>query len=184
LPYVSRGGHKLAHALDAFAVDPAGLVCADLGCSVGGFTDCLLQRGAEKVYAVDTGYGVLDWKLRSDDRVIVMERTNALRVEIPELCGLVVVDASWTRQTRIMPKALSLLTPGGAVITLVKPHYEAPRDWLDGGVLPEDRHPDVLSKVIAELREAGCDVCGPETSPLRGGKGGNIEYLLHVSMTI
>ena len=182
MPYVSRGGHKLAHALDAFEVDPTGLVCADLGCSVGGFSDCLLQRGAVKVYAVDTGYGVLDWKLRSDDRVVVMERTNALHVEIPEPCGLVVVDASWTRQTRIMPKALSLLGPGGGVVTLVKPHYEARREWLEKGVLPEERHPEVLASVMAELGAAGCDVRGPETSPLRGGKGGNLEYLLYVAL--
>lgn len=181
VPYVSRGGHKLAHALDHFGVDPTGLVCADLGCSTGGFTDCLLQRGAAVVYAVDTGYGVLDWKLRSDDRVTVMERTNALHVEIPRPVDLVVIDASWTKQQRIVPVALSLLAPGGRVITLVKPHYEAPRDWLDGGVLDESRHPEVLAAVVADLESLDCTVEGPTASPIRGGKGGNLEHLLLVA---
>lgn len=181
MPYVSRGGRKLAHALDAFGVDPAGLVCADLGCSVGGFTDCLLQRGAARVYAVDTGYGVLDWKLRSDDRVVVMERTNALHAELPEPCGLVAIDASWTRQARIVPVAAGLLGPGGRIVTLVKPHYEAPRELLADGVLPDDRHPEVLAAVIAELRGLGFATTGPVESPLRGGKGGNREHLLLVA---
>ena len=181
MPYVSRGGLKLEHALDVFGVDPTGLVCADLGCSTGGFSDCLLQRGAARVYAVDTGYGVLDWKLRSDDRVVVLERTNALHVELPEPCALIVIDASWTRQSRIVPVALGLLAPGGRVITLVKPHYEAPRDWLEGGVLPEARHPEVLAAVAAELEVPGCRIEGPEASPIRGGKGGNLEHLLLIS---
>jgi len=181
VPYVSRGGRKLAHALDAFGVDPSGRVCADLGCSVGGFTDCLLQRGAARVYAVDTGYGVLDWKLRSDDRVVVLERTNALHVELPEPCGLVTIDASWTRQGRIVPVAAGLLEPGGRIVTLVKPHYEAPRELLVDGVLPDDRHPEVLAAVIAELNGLGFTAAGPVESPLRGGKGGNREHLLLVA---
>lgn len=180
MPYVSRGGHKLEHALDAFAVDPTGRVCADLGCSVGGFTDCLLQRGAARVYAVDTGYGVLDWKLRSDDRVVVMERTNALHVELPEPCGLISIDASWTKQARIIPKALELLASDGEILTLVKPHYEAPRDWIVDGVLPDERHAEVLATVAAELADLGCKVEGPVESPLRGGKAGNREHLLRV----
>lgn len=181
MPYVSRGGHKLAHALDAFGIDPAGLVCADLGCSVGGFTDCLLQRGAARVYAVDTGYGVLDWKLRSDDRVVVMERTNALHVTLPEPVDLVTIDASWTRQARIVPVAAGLLGPGGRIVTLVKPHYEASRDLLADGVLPDAHHAAVLAAVAAELGALGYTVSAPVASPLRGGKGGNREHLLLVA---
>jgi len=181
VPYVSRGGPKLAHALDAFGVDPAGLVCADLGCSVGGFSDCLLQRGAARVYAVDTGYGVLDWKLRSDDRVVVMERTNALHLTLPEPVDLVTIDASWTRQARIVPVAAGLLRPGGRIVTLIKPHYEAARDLLEDGVLPDARHPEVLATVVAELTGLGFRVTGPVESPLRGGKGGNREHLLLVA---
>jgi 23S rRNA (cytidine1920-2'-O)/16S rRNA (cytidine1409-2'-O)-methyltransferase len=181
MPYVSRGGDKLAFALDALGVDPRGRVCADLGCSTGGFTDVLLQRGAARVYAVDTGYGVLDWKLRRDARVVVLERTNALHVELPEPCGLVVIDAGWTRQGRIVPRALSLLGPGGEIVTLLKPHYEAPRDWLERGRLPEARHPEVLAAVLAELRALDVDVGEPLLSPVRGGKGGNREYLLRLA---
>lgn len=181
MPYVSRGGMKLAHALDAFGVDPSGLVCADLGCSVGGFTDCLLQRGAARVYAVDTGYGVLDWKLRSDDRVVVMERTNALHTTLPEPCGLVSVDASWTRQAHILPVAAGLLGEGGRIVTLVKPHYEASRELLEGGVLPDARHPEVLAAVVGELEGLGFGIAGPVESPLRGGKAGNREHLLLVT---
>ncbi len=181
MPYVSRGGEKLAFALDVFAVDPAGCVCADLGCSTGGFTDVLLQRGAARVYAVDTGYGVLDWKLRNDARVVVMERTNALHVALPEPCGLVVIDAGWTRQAKIVPHALTLLAPGAGIVTLLKPHYEAPRAWLEKGRLPDERHPEVVAKVLAELRALDPDIGEPLLSPIRGGKGGNREYLLRIA---
>ena len=181
MPYVSRGGEKLAHALDRFDVDPAGRVCADLGCSTGGFTDVLLQRGAARVYAVDTGYGVLDWKLRSDERVTVFERTNALHVELPEPCSLVVIDAGWTRQARILPRALELLAPGGEIVTLVKPHYEAPREWLEGGRLPEARHEEVLARVMDDVATLPVDASEPVASPILGGKGGNREYLLRLA---
>src|SRR3954451_12623884 len=118
MPFVSRAGQKLEHALREFHFDVAGLVCADLGCSTGGFTDCLLQHGAAKVYAVDTGYGVLDWKLRKDSRVVVMERVNAMHVQLPELVDLVSIDVAWTRQRRILPAARKLIRPDGIVITL------------------------------------------------------------------
>ena len=181
MPYVSRGADKLAHALDRFDVDPAGRVCADLGCSTGGFTDVLLQRGAGRVYAVDTGYGVLDWKLRSDERVVVLERTNALHVELPEPCSLVVIDAGWTRQARILPRALELLAPGGEIVTLLKLHYEAPREWLEGGRLPEARHPEVLERLLAEVSALPLAPSEPILSPILGGKGGNREYLLRLT---
>src|SRR4051812_44384353 len=122
MPFVSRAGLKLDHALAHFGIDVAGLVCADLGCNAGGFTDCLLQRGAAKVYAVDTGYGMLDYKLRKDPRVVVMERTNAMHAELPETVDLVVIDVAWTKQRHILPAARRMVKPQGAVVTLVKPH--------------------------------------------------------------
>lgn len=134
--FVSRAGEKLAAALDRFGVDVTGMVCADLGCNVGGFTDCLLQRGAERVYAVDTGYGALAWKLRQDERVVVMERTNALHLDPPEEgVGLVTVDLSWTPQRYGVPAALRWRP--GRVITLIKPHYEASAMERAGERLPE-----------------------------------------------
>src|SRR5450432_1736534 len=110
--FVSRAGQKLDHALTAFDLDVSAKICADLGCSTGGFTDCLLQRRAAKVYAVDTGYGVLDWKLRKDPRVVVMERTNAMHVQLPEMVEIVTIDISWTRQKNILPNARKMLADG------------------------------------------------------------------------
>ncbi len=185
-PYVSRGGLKLAHALDVFGVDPAGRVCADLGCSTGGFTDVLLRRGAARVYAVDTGYGVLDWTLRNDDRVRVLERTNALHVSLPEPVALVTIDAGWTRQARILPHARTLLAPAGEIVTLVKPHYEVDADSLrpSRGVLPEERLEPVLQHVREEIRAAGFEIVGETPSPIRGSAGksarGNVEVLMHL----
>ncbi|MGD2108262.1 MAG: SAM-dependent methyltransferase [Phycisphaerae bacterium] len=125
-PYVSRGGEKLAAALDHFQIDVSGVVCADLGSHVGGFVDCLLQRGAAKVYSVDTSYGTLAWKLRRDPRVVVLERTNAMHVSLPEPVNLVTIDVGWTRQAKILPNVAKLLAPSGFVITLIKPQYECP----------------------------------------------------------
>src|SRR5262245_61086156 len=125
MPFVSRAGQKLEHALVAFALDVSGKVCADLGCSTGGFTDCLLQRGAARVYAIDTGYGVIDWKLRKDSRVAVMERTNAMHVKLPEPVDLITIDVGWTKQKHILPAAVRLLKSPGQIVTLIKPHYEA-----------------------------------------------------------
>ncbi len=125
--FVSRGGQKLDHALAALGIGVTGKICADLGCSTGGFTDCLLSHGAAKVYAVDTGYGVLDWKLRKDSRVVVMERVNAMHAELPEAMEIITIDVGWTRQRHILPSARRMLAPDGVVISLVKPHYEADR---------------------------------------------------------
>lgn len=174
--YVSRAGHKLAAALDAFGISPAGLVCADLGSNVGGFVDCLLQRGAAKVYAIDTGYGTLAWKLRTDPRVVVMERTNAMHVTLPEPMDLVTVDVAWTPQHRILPNALKLLKPGGRIITLIKPHYEADRRQLRGGVLPAEVVPGMLESISQRLASAGIRLERMTQSPIPGHKG-NIEYL-------
>ncbi|GMU20104.1 MAG: hypothetical protein AMXMBFR13_02040 [Phycisphaerae bacterium] len=174
--YASRSGHKLAAALDAFEVDPAGYVCADLGCNVGGFTDCLLQCGAAKVYAIDTGYGALAWKLRTDPRVVVLERTNAMHVILPEPVDLVTIDVGWTPQHRILPNALKLLKPDGRVITLIKPHYEADRKQLRGGVLPAEEVAGVLQAVSQRLASAGITLTHAIQSPVAGQKG-NLEWL-------
>src|SRR3954469_3385827 len=129
-PFVSRAGLKLDHALAHFHLDVANRTCADLGSNTGGFVDCLLKRGATKVYAVDTGYGVLDYKLRKDPRVIVMERTNAMHAALPEAIDLITIDVAWTKQRNILPAATA-----PHVVTLIKPHYEADPKLLRKGVL-------------------------------------------------
>src|SRR5688572_30828179 len=147
MPFVSRAGQKLEHALTTFDVNVTGRTCADLGSNVGGFVDCLLRRGAAKVYAVDTSYGTLDWRLRNDPRVVVMERTNAMHVELPEPVSLVTIDVAWTKQRLILPSARRLIDAGGDVVTLVKPHYEAEPTLLRKGVLPEENLDTVFEKV-------------------------------------
>ena len=183
--YVGRGGLKLRHALTEFNLDPAGLTCADLGCNVGGFTDCLLRGGAARVYAVDTGYGMLAWTLRSDPRVVVMERTNALHAPPPERVDLVVIDLGWTPQRLAIPAALRWLQPAGRVFTLIKPHYEvAPseRNLLDSGVLPEAEAERIARRTADSLPALGVRVIGVTRSPIAGGAGkgnraGNTEWL-------
>lgn len=177
--FVSRGGLKLEAALSAFALDVSGWTCADLGCSTGGFVDCLLQRGAAKVYAVDTAYGELAWTLRQDDRVVVMERTNALHAEPPREvseepagCDLVTLDLGWTKQQRALPAALRWLRPGGRVITLIKPHYESGQHRLD-----EADAERIASEVAGSLPGMGWEVLGRVESPVRGSKGNNREWL-------
>jgi 23S rRNA (cytidine1920-2'-O)/16S rRNA (cytidine1409-2'-O)-methyltransferase len=174
--FVSRAGSKLDHALTAFAIPVEQKICADLGCSTGGFTDCLLQRGAAKVYSVDTGYGVLDWKLRNDPRVIVMERTNAMHATLPEPIQLITIDTGWTRQRHILPSAARLLAPGGGVVTLIKPHYEADPSLLRKGILPEELLDQILADVKAEAEQTGWLWLNSVRSPIRG-TGGNIEVL-------
>lgn len=188
--YVSRGGLKLEAALDAFHIDVTGSRCADLGCNVGGFTDCLLHRGAVHVFAVDTGYGALAWKLRQDARVTVLERSNALHFEPGTLpafsaCDLAVIDLGWTRQHHAIPAARKWLREGGTIVTLVKPHYETdqPRGkgGAKGGILDEDQAAAAKDRVLSELPALGVTVRGVIESPIRGGKGkgkvGNVEYL-------
>jgi len=202
-PFVSRAGLKLAHALDAFGpagslgtrgIDPRGLRCADFGCNVGGFTDCLLQRGAASVFAVDTGYGTLAWTLRNDARVTVRERTNALHAAPPpEGVDLVVIDLAWTPQRLSIPAALRWLgvtdrgVPG-AIISLVKPHYELRADekhLLKDGFLPHDEARRVAQRVAEEMPSLGAAVIASTESPITGGKSarsrggeGNLEFLL------
>ena len=173
MAFVSRAGQKLEHALAEFGIDVRDRICADLGCSTGGFTDCLLQRGAAKVYAVDTGYGVLDWKLRKDPRVIVMERTNAMHVELPEKVDLVTIDVAWTKQRLILPSAQRVLKPTGQIITLIKPHYESPPTHLKSGVLPEPEVDAVVTRVLTEIKSTALEVLSTTRSPLLGTKGNN-----------
>ncbi len=174
--YVSRGGDKLAAALDSLNVDVGEKTCADLGSHVGGFVDCLLRRGAKLVYSVDTAYGILAWKLRKDPRVRVIERTNAMHVTLPELVDVVTIDLGWTRQSRILPNVAKLISPSAQVVTLIKPHYEAQKDQLTGGVLPDEDVEAVVSRVLAETESTGWHVERTIESPIRG-HGGNREVL-------
>ncbi|NIA20963.1 MAG: TlyA family rRNA (cytidine-2'-O)-methyltransferase [Anaerolineaceae bacterium] len=174
--YVTRAGLKLQHGLEVFQFDPRGLICADLGSHVGGFVDCLLQREAAKVYSVDTSYGILAWKLRKDERVVVIERTNAMHVELPEPVDLVTIDVGWTPQRRILPRALSLLGDGGRVIALIKPQYESMDFERRGGVVLPEFMPAILDRVRAAIAECGADLLAEALSPIRG-TGGNEEML-------
>ncbi len=178
--YVSRGGVKLAGALDAFALDPAGLVCLDVGASTGGFTDCLLKRGADRVYAVDVGYGQLAWTLRNDLRVVVMERRNARHpLEIEEPISFAVADVSFISLRLVLPSIIETLTPGGIILALVKPQFEAGRESVGrGGVV---KSPAARASAIADVAlwaiENGLQVLGVRESSLMGPKG-NREYFL------
>ena len=173
-PFVSRGGEKLAAALDHFAMEPRGKVCADLGSHVGGFVDCLLQRGAARIYSVDTSYGTLAWKLRKDPRVVVLERTNAIHVALPEPVDLVTIDVGWTRQEKILPHVASLLAPGGQVVTLIKPHYEAHDDERVSGVVEKSVFDAVVLRTLRRIESMNWTVRGEFESPIRG-QGGNRE---------
>lgn len=189
-PYVSRGGLKLAHALETFQFDVSGLRCADLGCSVGGFSDCLLQNGAKEIIAVDTAYGVLDYSIRRRQEVTVFERTNALHTQPPECpVDLVVIDLGWTPQRLAIPAALRWLGPDGHIITLVKPHYELDAEQkerlLTNGCLEEHVAEQVLHDVLDLFGRLNTRVLSWTASPIRGLKSdqrrpghGNREYLV------
>jgi len=168
MPFVSRAGDKLAHALDRFGINVTAASCADFGSNTGGFVDCLLQRGATRVYAIDTGYGVLDWKLRNDPRVVVMERTNAIHVQLPQPVDLVTIDVAWTKQRIILPAAARALLPTGGVVTLIKPHYEAQPKMLRGGVLPSEHLPPVIEQVQREIATCGFELIGRQVPHVRG----------------
>jgi len=177
--FVSRGGDKLAGALDAFQIPLTGRICADLGASTGGFTDCLLQYGVARVYAIDVGYGQLAYTLREDPRVISMERTNARYVEIlPEPVDLVVIDASFISLHLLLPVLKSWLTPSADVIALIKPQFEAGRDDVGkGGVVRDHKiHRRVLADTLQFSQNIGFTTCGLILSPLKG-PAGNIEFL-------
>jgi len=179
--FASRAGQKLQHALNTFNIDVSGKICADLGCGTGGFVDCLLQNGARKVYAVDTGYGVLEWKLRQDPKVVVMERTNALHVELPDKVDFISIDVGWTRQKLIVPHALALLRNKGNLVSLLKPHYEAEKSWLRDGKVRDEFLSSTIDKVKKDLSDLGITVKDITESPIVGQKGGNVEYLMWIT---
>ena len=177
-PFVGKGGLKLQFALEHFALNLANCAAADLGCHIGGFSDCLLQNGASRVYAVDTAYGLFDWKLRNDPRVTLYERTNALYWEPPEALDWVIIDLGWTVQGKSLVKAAGMLKPGGGVLSLVKPQYEVPRDWLEKGVLAENRLAEALAITEKSLPDS-LNLIGRVKSPYQGG-GGNVEFWFHL----
>ena len=186
-PYVSRGGLKLEKALRDFGVDPTGYVCSDSGCSTGGFTDCLLQQGASRVYAIDVGYGELNWKIRNDPRVVVMERTN-IRYVTPEDIGepldLSVIDVSFISLRIVLPAIKNLLKEGkGQVLCLIKPQFEAGRENVGkNGVIREPSvHKEVLDNFVALAKELGFTILGLTFSPVKG-PAGNIEFLGHLTL--
>jgi 23S rRNA (cytidine1920-2'-O)/16S rRNA (cytidine1409-2'-O)-methyltransferase len=177
--FVSRGGEKLAGALDDFDFDVKGRLCADVGASTGGFTDCLLQNGAKRVYAIDVGYGILDYRLREDPRVVVMERTNARHVEeLAEAVDLVVVDASFISLRLLLPAIKGWLTPQADLITLIKPQFEAGREDVGkGGVVRDTEiHRRVIEEIVTFAQTGGFHLAGLTPSPIKG-PAGNIEFL-------
>jgi 23S rRNA (cytidine1920-2'-O)/16S rRNA (cytidine1409-2'-O)-methyltransferase len=183
-PYVSRGGLKLAAALERFELDVEGWVVADVGASTGGFTDCLLQRGASRVYAIDVGYGQLAWSLRQDARVVVMERTNARYLEkLAEPVDLVTIDASFISLKLLLPAVARWLAEGGLVIALIKPQFEAGRRQVGkGGVVRDPAvHRQVLLELLNWAAAQGWGVQGLMPSPLRG-PAGNVEFLAHLKL--
>ena len=185
-PYVSRGGLKLEKALRDFGVKPEGYVCSDSGASTGGFTDCLLQQGAKKVFAIDVGYGQLDWKIRSDERVVVMERTN-IRYVTPEDLGepldLSVIDVSFIGLEIVLPTIKTLLKPTGQVLCLIKPQFEAGKENVGKkGVVRDPKiHQMVLDNFVALVDSLGFRILGLTFSPVKGPEG-NIEFLGHLSL--
>ena len=185
-PYVSRGGLKLEKALRDFGVKPEGYVCSDSGASTGGFTDCLLQQGAKKVFAIDVGYGQLDWKIRSDPRVVVMERTN-VRYVTPEQLGepldLSVIDVSFISLKIVLPVIKTFLKPEGQVLCLIKPQFEAGKEKVGkkGVVRDPATHKEVLDDFVALTQTLGFTILGLTFSPVKGPEG-NIEFLSHLTL--
>ncbi|MBI5723123.1 MAG: TlyA family rRNA (cytidine-2'-O)-methyltransferase [Planctomycetes bacterium] len=180
--FVSRAGQKLQTALETFGISVAGKICADFGCNVGGFTDCLLYNGAARVYAIDTGYGQLAWKLRKDERVAVMERTNALYAAPPEAVDLVVCDVGWTPQELAVPAAMKWLAPDGSVVSLLKPHYEQAhrQKRRPAGPIGSRQAEEICRQTCDALAGLGFQVKARCRSCLLG-KGGNEEFLLHIA---
>lgn len=184
LRYVSRGGLKLEKAMQVFPIDLADAVCADVGASTGGFTDCMLQNGANKVYAIDVGYGQLAWKLRSDERVINLERTNFRYVtekEVPEKLDFASVDVSFISLKLILPVLKTLLKPDGEAVCLIKPQFEAGKDKVGKKGVVRDRsvHIEVVNNVISYMLDSSFSVLGLDFSPVKGPEG-NIEYLAYI----
>jgi 23S rRNA (cytidine1920-2'-O)/16S rRNA (cytidine1409-2'-O)-methyltransferase len=182
IPYVSRGGLKLQHALDTFAIVTVGAVALDVGASTGGFTDCLLQRGTRKVYAVDVGYNQLAWKLRQDERVVNLEKTNIRYLQpeaLAEVPDLAVIDASFISLDKVLPNTLQLIAPNAMVIALIKPQFEVGKGEVGkGGVVREAaKHQAVLDRIATLAADLGLKVQGVTESPILGAKG-NREFLI------
>jgi len=180
--YVSRGGLKLEGALASFGIDPSGLIAVDVGASTGGFTDCLLQQGAKRVYAVDVGYGQLAWRLRQDPRVVVLERTHIRDLsprQIPETADLVTIDVSFISLTHVLPKAMELIAPGGRILALVKPQFEVGRGGVGKGGIVRD--PAKRQRAVEQIRNfaegLGLRPEGVFESPVHG-QDGNVEYFI------
>lgn len=187
LPFVSRGGLKLQQALDEFAIDVTGLAVLDVGASTGGFTDCLLQRGARRVFAVDVGYGQLAWKLRNDDRVLSLEKTNIRHLtpeRLPEIPDMAVIDASFISLAKVLPSTIALIREDGLIIALIKPQFEVGRGEVGkGGVVRDPRkHREVTDSVRALAESLGLEVAGVTESPILGPKG-NREFLICMRKT-
>jgi len=184
MPYVSRGGVKLAHALDVFSVDVAGKVALDVGASTGGFSDCLLQRGVARVYCIDVGHGQLAHKVATDHRVVVIDKTNVRHMpagSIPERGTLCVIDVSFISLRLVLPALPNLLVPGSSVVALVKPQFEVERHQVgEGGIVRDEGARDAaLANIMSFARELGFTVVGDTVSPITGGKG-NVEFLTHL----
>lgn len=184
MPYVSRGGLKLEHALKEFGIDVSGMTAMDTGASTGGFTDCLLQNGAAKVYAVDVGYGQFAWTLRNDERVVLMEKTNIRYLErdsVPDEIDIAVIDVSFISLLKVLPNISGFLKPSGEIVALIKPQFEAERkDIGKGGVVKdEEKRLETVEKIKSGSEEIGFEVMGTTTSPVKGPKG-NVEYLIHL----
>lgn len=176
--FVSRAGEKLQFALEKFNFDVKDLVCADFGSSTGGFVDCLLQNGANKIYSVDTSYGELAWTIRNNPKVVVLERTNAMHVKLPEKVDLITIDTSWTKQMLTVPNAISNLKGNGLIISLIKPHYEAPKEYLEKGKLKDEYIIEVLEKTKNDIVAVGGKIIDIVESPIVGEKGKNREFLV------
>lgn len=195
--FVSRGGIKLQAAIKNWNLKLENLTVLDVGSSTGGFVDCLLQNGAAKVYALDTAYGELAWKLRNDPKVVVIERTNILHLQelpnndvdivvgahrgAPAVVDLITIDAGWTKLELVLPVVKKFLKPGGVIIALLKPHYEAPKNILVKGVVPVDKVENITHQVCDKIRELGFKIQETMESPILGG-GGNKEYLLQITV--
>jgi 23S rRNA (cytidine1920-2'-O)/16S rRNA (cytidine1409-2'-O)-methyltransferase len=185
-PYVSRGGLKLVKGLDAFAIDPTGIVALDIGASTGGFTDVLLRRGAAKVYAIDVGYGQLAWTIRQDPRVVVLERQNVRNMDlalVPEPCGLAVIDVSFISLTLVLPRVRELLRPpeGKPIVALVKPQFEVGREAVArGGVVRDEAARRGAVTKVREWAEANGFAAGEDVESPITGPAGNVEYLLQL----
>ena len=187
LQYVSRGGLKLEKAMKHFDISLEGKICMDIGASTGGFTDCMLQNGASKVYAVDVGYGQFAWKLRQDERVVCMEKTNIRYVtpeDIDDVLDFASVDVSFISLTKVLIPARELLRQGGQMVCLIKPQFEAGREKVGkkGVVRDKKVHEDVIERIITFALENGFSVLNLEYSPIKGPEG-NIEYLVHIEKT-